>query len=89
MKRISKANIFEAAISRDEAHATLVDQLLNLFGGRPISIPGVPWFQPEFSVQGPNYLIGLHIDVGAFLGGRGGFGRAGDGPQPLTPPGPE
>lgn len=35
VKRISKANIFEAAISRDEAHATLVDQLLNLFGGRP------------------------------------------------------
>jgi predicted transcriptional regulator len=35
VKRISKANIFEAAISRDEAHTTLVDQLLNLFGGRP------------------------------------------------------
>ena len=35
VKRIGKANIFEAAISRDEAHTTLVDQLLNLFGGRP------------------------------------------------------
>ena len=35
MKRISKANIFEAAISRDEAHTTLVDELLSLFGGRP------------------------------------------------------
>jgi len=35
VKRISKANIFEAAISRDEAHTTLVDELLNLFGGRP------------------------------------------------------
>ena len=35
VKRISKANIFEAAISRDEAHNTLVDELLNLFGGRP------------------------------------------------------
>jgi predicted transcriptional regulator len=35
VKRISKANIFEAAISRDEAHTTLVDDLLNLFGGRP------------------------------------------------------
>jgi predicted transcriptional regulator len=35
VKRISKANIFEAAISLDEAHTTLVDQLLNLFGGRP------------------------------------------------------
>jgi BlaI family penicillinase repressor len=35
VKRISKANIFEAAISRDEAHTTLVDELLSLFGGRP------------------------------------------------------
>ena len=35
VKRISKANIVAAAISRDEAHMTLVDELLNLFGGRP------------------------------------------------------
>ena len=35
VKRISKANIFEAAISRDEAHTSLVDELLALFGGRP------------------------------------------------------
>jgi BlaI family transcriptional regulator, penicillinase repressor len=35
VKRISKANIVEAAISRDQAHTTLVDELLNLFGGRP------------------------------------------------------
>ena len=35
VKRISKANIFEAAISRDDAHTTLVDELLALFGGRP------------------------------------------------------
>jgi BlaI family penicillinase repressor len=35
VKRISKANIFEAAISRDEAHTTVVDELLSLFGGRP------------------------------------------------------
>lgn len=35
VKRISKANIVEAAITRDEAHTTLVDELLNLFGGRP------------------------------------------------------
>jgi BlaI family penicillinase repressor len=34
VKRISKANIFEAAISRDDAHTTLVDELLALFGGR-------------------------------------------------------
>ena len=34
-KRISNANIFEAAISRDEAHTTLLDELLALFGGRP------------------------------------------------------
>ena len=35
VKRISKANIFEAAISRDQAHTSLVDELLTLFGGRP------------------------------------------------------
>jgi predicted transcriptional regulator len=35
VKRISKANIVEAAITRDEAHTTLVDELLKLFGGRP------------------------------------------------------
>ena len=35
VKRISKANIFEATLSRDEAHTTLVDELLNLVGGRP------------------------------------------------------
>jgi BlaI family transcriptional regulator, penicillinase repressor len=35
VKRISNANIFEAAISRDDAHSSLVDELLALFGGRP------------------------------------------------------
>ena len=35
VKRISNANIFEAAISRDDAHGSLVDELLALFGGRP------------------------------------------------------
>ena len=35
IKRISNANIFEAAISRDDAHTTLFDELLGLFGGRP------------------------------------------------------
>ena len=35
VKRISKANIVEAVISRDDAHTTLVDELLSLFGGRP------------------------------------------------------
>jgi predicted transcriptional regulator len=35
VKRISNANIFEAAISREDAHTTLVDELLALFGGRP------------------------------------------------------
>ena len=34
-KRISNANIFEGAITRDEAHTTLLDELLALFGGRP------------------------------------------------------
>src|SRR6187431_3807108 len=33
VKRISTANIFEAVISRDEAHTRLVDDLLALFDG--------------------------------------------------------
>lgn len=35
VKRISNANIFESAISRDDVHTTLLDELLALFGGRP------------------------------------------------------
>lgn len=35
VKRISNANIFEAVISRHDAHMTLVDELLSVFGGRP------------------------------------------------------
>jgi predicted transcriptional regulator len=34
LKRTGHANIFEAVISRDEAHMTLVDGLLHLFDGR-------------------------------------------------------
>src|SRR5437879_5451099 len=33
-KRIGKANIFEAAISRDAAESRLIDDLLALLGGR-------------------------------------------------------
>src|SRR5580700_3078472 len=34
VKRISNANIFEAAISRKDAERRLVDELMALFGGR-------------------------------------------------------
>jgi BlaI family penicillinase repressor len=34
VKRISNANIFEAVVSRDQAHSRLIDELLSLFGGR-------------------------------------------------------
>ena len=33
-KRISNANIFEAAVSRNDAENRLIDELLSLFGGR-------------------------------------------------------
>ena len=33
VKRIGNANIFDAAISRDEAHTRLIDDLLALFDG--------------------------------------------------------
>ena len=34
-KRISNANIFEAAVSRGDAENRLIDELLSLFRGRP------------------------------------------------------
>ena len=34
VKRIGKANIFEAALSRDDAHGRLLDEFLAIFGGR-------------------------------------------------------
>ena len=33
VKRIGNANIFDAVISRDQAHTTLVEELLSLFDG--------------------------------------------------------
>jgi BlaI family penicillinase repressor len=35
-KRIGKANIFEAAISRERARGRLIDELLSLFGSKPV-----------------------------------------------------
>jgi BlaI family penicillinase repressor len=35
-KRIGKANIFEAAISRKAAQGRLIDELLTLFGSKPV-----------------------------------------------------
>jgi BlaI family transcriptional regulator, penicillinase repressor len=34
VKKIGNANVFEAAVSRGEAHGRLIDELLSLFGGR-------------------------------------------------------
>src|SRR5262245_50295041 len=36
VRRIGNANIFEASISRDAAQNRLIDDLLGLFGGRPV-----------------------------------------------------
>src|SRR5262245_23755554 len=35
-KRIGKANIFEAVITRKGAQGQLIDELLSLFGGKPV-----------------------------------------------------
>lgn len=35
-KRIGKANIFEAAVSRRGAQGRLIDELLSLFGSKPV-----------------------------------------------------
>ncbi len=37
-KKIGNAYIFEAAVSRDAAHGKLVDDVLALFGGRPLPL---------------------------------------------------
>ena len=36
VKRISNANIFEASVTRDAARNRLIDDLLGLFGARPV-----------------------------------------------------
>jgi predicted transcriptional regulator len=36
VKRVGKANIFEAAITLKRTQGTLIDELLNLFGGKPV-----------------------------------------------------
>jgi predicted transcriptional regulator len=36
VKRVGNANIFEAAVSRDAAQNRLIDELLDLFGSRPV-----------------------------------------------------
>jgi BlaI family penicillinase repressor len=38
VKKISNAHIFEAAVSRDAAKRTLIDELLGLFGGRALPV---------------------------------------------------
>src|SRR5215510_112346 len=35
-KRIGKANIFEAAVTRKRAQGRLIDELLSLFGSKPV-----------------------------------------------------
>src|SRR5262245_2128819 len=38
VKRISNANIFEAAVSRDQAQSRWIDELVHLFGGGPKAV---------------------------------------------------
>ena len=36
VKRIGKANIFEASVTRKRAHGRLIDDLLSIFGSKPV-----------------------------------------------------
>jgi predicted transcriptional regulator len=36
VKRIGKANIFEASVTRRRAHGRLIDDLLSIFGSKPV-----------------------------------------------------
>ena len=60
-------------------------QALAGLGGKPLSIPGFPYLAPEFNVDGGNLVLGLHVDVGAFLDGKLGFGTAARAAKALTP----
>lgn len=62
-------------------------ELLGRLSGTRLPVPGVSWLGVEFNSQGPNHILGLHVDVGALLPKSLGFGPAGpgQGPVPLTP----
>src|SRR5262245_26426668 len=36
VKRVGKANVFEAVVTRRRAQGRLIDELLKLFGGKPV-----------------------------------------------------
>ena len=36
VKRVGKANVFEASVTRKRAHGRLIDDLLSLFGSKPV-----------------------------------------------------
>jgi BlaI family transcriptional regulator, penicillinase repressor len=36
VKRVGKANIFEASVTRKRAHGRLIDDLLSVFGSKPV-----------------------------------------------------
>jgi predicted transcriptional regulator len=36
LKRVGKANIFEPAVTRRRAHGRLIDDLLSIFGSKPV-----------------------------------------------------
>ena len=54
VKRISKANIFEAAISRDDAQRGLIDELLALFGGASGPVP--PFDLTQLNAKGSLFV---------------------------------
>jgi hypothetical protein len=64
--------------------------LLGRLSGTPLPVPKVPWLAFEFSTENGLIGLGAHVDVGALLPSRFGFGAAGprDSRQPLyAPPG--
>lgn len=64
--------------------------LMSQLSGVPLPVPKVPWLAFEFSTRNEVIGLGVHVDVGALLPARFGFGPAGprDGRQPLyAPPG--
>lgn len=62
--------------------------IMSRLSGTPLPVPGVPWLAFEFSTENDVIGLGAHVDVGALLPSRFGFGAAGprDSRRPLYEP---
>ncbi len=68
-------------LSNPEARATALQEL----AGRTIPVPGVPGFRLQLDLSGDQWLVGLHLDLGALLPAGLGFAPSSPTPLPEAP----